>query len=619
MTTAEAPLQLLYVEGDPTYRTEVAAAFEPHWEVTTVETAVTAAETADSAIDCVISAAELPDSDGIALFHSLADALGSTPFVLFAQTADGDLVREAFRAGITDVIYKQRSTGQPTAETAGPAAAAASIDTDRADRPDNCIGTARKPLSNCEAVTESDETCEIPLTETPPPEIPPLETPEPETLPTETQPPETAAGAPHLVESVPITDGVMGLQNCLTRLFTDRKPDLTGTALDVSRSLMSAADDEMEMKIEWALESLAAEIGATHCLFYQYDTSENMLRRRHGWIAESAMTSDSDPLQGDSKPTETESISSLLAHDAIRTTEFPGFCSHLQQFEAVCCDPQHTAAADIDTLAYEACQTGSLLALPIVIEWELSGTLVIVTETPRHWSETVQQQLKAVGELISHVERRYQRRTALERQNEQLEQFASVISHDLQNPLNVVAGYLDLTIETGDIGRLEPACNATDRMKALLEDLLMLAREGREVGETEPVHIDSIVSDAWNSVATHDATLLTEGLDALEPVSADPTRLKQAFENLFNNAITHVGGTVSLTVTGADNQVIVADDGPGIPPAERTAVFEYGHTGANGTGLGLSIVRTIIEGHGWTIRVDESECGGAAFVIDFDE
>jgi|GEM_PF-352715 len=594
MTTAEPPFQLLYVEGDPTYRKEVAAAFEPQWEVITAETAGKAHALAERTVDCVVSAAELPDSHGIALFESLAEELGSTPFVLFAQTADSDLVREAFRTGITDVIYKQRSTGQPTATPASTASTTAGVDADHPDPPDERIGRSAGTFPECGAIAKSTRARETAARKT--------------------------AAPPDLEANVQVTDGVMGLQNCLTSLFAGRTPELEGTALDVSRSLMSAADDELTMKIEWALQSLAAKIGATHCLIYQYDETDDLLRRQHGWIAASATTADSDTTQAVSATTASGPLSTLLAHETIQATDFPEFSSQLRQFEAVCYDPHRSGdVTNAETQAHAPCQTASLLALPIVIEWELSGTLVIMTETPRHWSETVQQQLKAVGELIGHVERRHQRRAALERQNEQLEQFASVISHDLQNPLNVVAGYLDPTMETGEIDQLEPACNATDRMQALLKDLLTLAREGREVGETEPVDISSLVTDAWNGVATHDATLSTEGLEALRSVTADPTRLKQAFENLFNNAITHVGPTVSITVTGGDNQFVVADDGPGIPPEDRAAVFEYGHTGGNGTGLGLSIVRTIIEGHGWTISVDESDCGGAAFVIDLDD
>ena len=102
-------------------------------------------------------------------------------------------------------------------------------------------------------------------------------------------------------------------------------------------------------------------------------------------------------------------------------------------------------------------------------------------------------------------------------------------------------------------------------------------------------------------------------------VEADPTRLQEVFENLFRNAIDHVGEDVAVTVRATDTGVVVGDDGPGVPADEQGEIFDHGYTGGGGTGLGLSIVETIVEGHGWTISVGDSEAGGAAFRIDFEE
>ena len=99
---------------------------------------------------------------------------------------------------------------------------------------------------------------------------------------------------------------------------------------------------------------------------------------------------------------------------------------------------------------------------------------------------------------------------------------------------------------------------------------------------------------------------------------ADETRLKEAFENLFRNAIVHVGQDVSMRVEADADTVVVADDGPGIPPDKRSTVFEYGYTSGNGTGLGLAIIRSIIEGHDWEISAGESDDGGAQFTIELD-
>jgi signal transduction histidine kinase len=550
MTQREGGSHLLYVDPDPVYRRKVTSVFEPEWAVTTAETAEAATAAMDGSFDCLVAADALPERGWLDFFDSVDEEL---PFVLFAGEETVDLLRRAFRAGVTDVIYKQRSPGVP-------------------------------------AESETDAGSE--------------------------------GGAD-------ITDGIVGLRNCLDSLETG-SADLNGITLDVSRSLMGAAADEVDMKTEWALQSLAEEIDANQCLIYEVDDEGETLELTHGWSDEAVV--------------DTEPHRTLfgVGTETVPAERFPGFSSQLQKFEPACVDvtsvdseqsavdPEATAAtagngeggtaavASIDTtddLTADA-EAGTLLALPVVIEWQLSGTIVITVDHPQEWTEEARQRLQAVGELVGHMERRRRQRQELKRQNEQLEQFASVISHDLQNPLNVISGYLNLAIETGDVDQLDPAVDAADRMEEMLNDLLTLAREGRAVGETEEVALKPIVEEAWESVETHDGTLDMVGFEEFEPVEADDSRLQEAFENLFKNAIVHAGEDVDMRVAVDGGTVYVADDGPGIPADKRDVVFEYGHTGGNGTGLGLAIVRSIIEGHDWEISAAESREGGARFDID---
>ncbi|MFB6085115.1 MAG: histidine kinase N-terminal 7TM domain-containing protein [Halorientalis sp.] len=219
--------------------------------------------------------------------------------------------------------------------------------------------------------------------------------------------------------------------------------------------------------------------------------------------------------------------------------------------------------------------------------------------------------------VIEDISERKRRQRELERQNERLEQFASVLSHDLRNPLNVAASRLELGLETGDRDHFEQAQEAHERMDRIIDDVLTLAREGRGVTDTETVSLAEIATEAWRTVATAEATLTVETDRALV---ADPDRLRRAFENLFRNSVEHAGPDVTVTVGEIDRPdatgFYVADDGPGIPADQQDAVFEDGFTTADGgTGFGLSIVRSIVEAHGWEIGVTDSEAGGARFEI----
>ncbi|CAI49016.1 sensor box histidine kinase [Natronomonas pharaonis DSM 2160] len=215
---------------------------------------------------------------------------------------------------------------------------------------------------------------------------------------------------------------------------------------------------------------------------------------------------------------------------------------------------------------------------------------------------------------IKDISERKAREKELRRQNERLENFASIVSHDLRNPLNVAQGYIDLLREDVDRDELRLVDNALDRMDVLIRELLELAQGGDQVGEAEPVALCAAAEDAWETVSTPRATLHPPS--STVTVLADQTRLQQLFENLFRNAVEHGGQDVVVTVGVTDEGFYVADDGVGIPADRREQVFETGYTTSEqGTGFGLGIVQQIASGHGWEVRLSESVDGGARFDV----
>jgi len=208
---------------------------------------------------------------------------------------------------------------------------------------------------------------------------------------------------------------------------------------------------------------------------------------------------------------------------------------------------------------------------------------------------------------IRYALERHAQQQELRRQNERLERFANVVSHDLRNPLSVAQGHIEMI----DGESAEVIERNLDRMETIIEDVLTLARQGESVEETERVDLAALAADCWESVETNAATLST---DEELLIMADPSRCRQLLENLIRNSVEHVGDEVSIRISSLPGGFYVEDDGPGIDPDERDEVFEAGYTtNRDGTGFGLNIVKEIATAHGWGVDITEGSDGGARF------
>ncbi|ELY51374.1 hybrid sensor histidine kinase/response regulator [Natronorubrum bangense] len=269
------------------------------------------------------------------------------------------------------------------------------------------------------------------------------------------------------------------------------------------------------------------------------------------------------------------------------------------------------------------------------------GVLFVASQTVAAFDETDHTVLRIVASSLEATFDRICREQTLEQQRDRFEKFAHVVSHDLRNPLTVAMGELERARETTNDEAFDHVVQAHERIANIIDDLLLLAREGRAIDDRQPVSLADVASNAWDTV---DAAGVSLELACDRRVLADPGRLQQLFENLFRNSVEHGlirpdshtrqdavecdsthsrppadDTALTIRVGFMDDGFYVADTGVGIPDAERERILETGYTTADdGTGLGLSIVQTIVDSHGWSLEITDSETGGARFEIHSD-
>ena len=234
-------------------------------------------------------------------------------------------------------------------------------------------------------------------------------------------------------------------------------------------------------------------------------------------------------------------------------------------------------------------------------------------------ARTLEAMLEALDDAQSQTE------AALDRQRA----FVADASHELRTPLTSVLANLELLsehLEASDLGdAADGALRSAQRMRRLVADLLLLARaDAGRVPPRRPTDLAEILTEAAAELEplAGDHVL---SLDAA-PAVVDGTRddLHRLAANLLENAIRHTpsGTAIRASVHARDGEaeLVVEDDGPGVPPELASRVFERfvrgaGDRGRTSSGLGLAIVRAVAESHGGDVRVERGERGGARFVV----
>jgi signal transduction histidine kinase len=179
--------------------------------------------------------------------------------------------------------------------------------------------------------------------------------------------------------------------------------------------------------------------------------------------------------------------------------------------------------------------------------------------------------------------------------------------------LNIAKGYLEMAFD-GEDEDLKEVDSALMRMEGIVESLLTLARHTEDFDEEE-VDMGQISREAWSFSKVRNAELVVED-DFV--VKADRDKLMHVLENLFTNAAVHGGENVTVSVGKTENGFYVANDGEPIPEDIQDSIFDFGYTDSEeGSGLGLSIVKSIVDFHGWNVKLKQKEKGPRfEFTID---
>lgn len=282
---------------------------------------------------------------------------------------------------------------------------------------------------------------------------------------------------------------------------------------------------------------------------------------------------------------------------------------------------------------YESCAY-----LPLIVRGEPLGIMLLASKAKGFFTEAKEEQLMTIARLIGIVVENHElfqavvkSETELKRSNAELEQFAYVASHDLQEPLRMVTNYTTLLARRYK-GKLDESANdyigfAVDgakRMQGLINDLLTYSRVGRHGKELAPLDCGEVFARALSALELAIADCGAKvTCDNLPTVLADEMQIGQLFQNLIGNAIKYRNGAapevhVECVPKGDDWQFAVRDNGIGIDPeyAERIfVIFQRLHTRDEypGSGIGLAVCKKIVEHHGGKIWVESQVGKGATF------
>ena len=262
----------------------------------------------------------------------------------------------------------------------------------------------------------------------------------------------------------------------------------------------------------------------------------------------------------------------------------------------------------------------AVTAQPIQISSHFEGTVIVLSDITK------------AKKRESSLQRTQEE---LERSNTELEDFAYIVSHDLQEPLRMVASYTELLskrykekLDERAQKYIHHAVSGSRRMQAMIRDLLLLSRVQSSDQPLVPTDLSRAVQTALRQLGR----LIRESqaqivADELPTLPADHSQMAQVFQNLIGNAIKYAGGTqpaIHIRSRQDDKAWIISvhDNGVGIEPKYHKKIFDIfqrvpSTDKNNGTGIGLSLVKRVLRRHQADIRVESQLGEGASFYMTF--
>ena len=671
--TPDEPLDVLHVDDDDGFAETLVAYLEDvigGFAVTRVSDGEAALDRLSATtFDCVVSDYRMPGMDGLELSEAVGEREPRLPFVLLTGRGSESVAREAVEASVTSYLPKRadedgfRRLADRVRDAVDRAHTAVSYREvfDKAG-----VGLTVRGTDAGRLLAVNDAYCEMlgydretllsatdPVLPADDPETSDTGTGDPETSDTGTDDPETAPetdGGASATDDPGVVTPVAGGDD-RAAAFRSAVADGAGEA---TWAVSDADGDRLWLDVHYEIAAIGGRdrvLGSVHDVTERRERRQELADRTeqvaalHDAAARIQRCEAGDSVYEEVVRAAEEilefdiSVADAREGDTLVPRAVSAAISEDEYYETTPVDADDNLAAlavregepsvvdDVTTREATPADTEfrSVLTVPI-------GEYGVFQAVSRSVAAFDESDLELTDLLVTHArdalsrlerERELRERTReLRREKERSEVFGSAVSHDMRNPLNVASGHLSLARERyGDDDNLAAVASALDRMEAITEDVLTIAREGATVEETQRVQLTALAENCWSNVDTEEATLRTT--DESFELAADPRRLRHVVENLFRNAVEHAGPAAEIEVGGlpADTDetagFYVADDGPGIDPDTRGDVFDPGYsTASDGTGFGLAIVREMAVAHGWDVSVTESATGGARFEFD---